>query len=417
MDLCAKHEEDEMEVYIGIDWSANKHDIAFVNQAGAVLDFFTINHTESGLHRLDATRVKLGLAPSDCLVALETAHNLIIDFLWGHGYHKVYVVPPTVVKSSRQLHRQSGARNDQSDAFFLARLLRHERDTLHLWRPDQLLTRQIRAQVSLVIHLKNTQNRMCNRLRDTLLRYYPAACNLFSKLESSISLSFISSYPTPDDSMAISFDEFKQFTRKHRYPRPALLAGVYARLQDEYPVASEDTVMVFRDQAVELATLLQTIVEELAGAERQLTKLFSQHPDRDIFASLPGVGDWLAPALLSKFGDDRERFPTPQSVQALAGTCPVTVESGKKRSVLFRRSCDRQFRQIAQQWAISSLKVSVWANAYFRQISPRSHSTSHAYRCLANRWLAVAWKLWQTGMVYDEAYHLKKRAEKTSFKK
>jgi hypothetical protein len=29
---------------------------------------------------------------------------------------------------------------------------------------------------------------------------------------------------------------------------------------------------------------------------------------------------------------------------------------------------------------------------------------------LANRWLAIAWKLWQTGQAYDEAYHLKQRA-------
>jgi len=35
-----------------------------------------------------------------------------------------------------------------------------------------------------------------------------------------------------------------------------------------------------------------------------------------------------------------------------------------------------------------------------------SHSKSHAYRCLANRWLGIIWKLWQTGQVYDEAYHL-----------
>jgi transposase len=47
--------------------------------------------------------------------------------------------------------------------------------------------------------------------------------------------------------------------------------------------------------------------------------------------SLPGAGELLAPSLLAKFGDDRARFPTAGSVQALAGTCPVTDQSGKKR--------------------------------------------------------------------------------------
>jgi hypothetical protein len=27
-------------------------------------------------------------------------------------------------------------------------------------------------------------------------------------------------------------------------------------------------------------------------------------------------------------------------------------------------------------------------------------------RCLANRWLGILWKLWQSGERYDEAYHL-----------
>ena len=44
-----------------------------------------------------------------------------------------------------------------------------------------------------------------------------------------------------------------------------------------------------------------------------------------IFKSLPSTGDLLAPGLLVKFGDHRERFPTAGEVQALAGTCPVTT--------------------------------------------------------------------------------------------
>jgi transposase len=121
----------------------------------------------------------------------------------------------------------------------------------------------------------------------------------------------------------------------------------------------------------------------------------------------------LAPGLLVKFGDDRARFPAPGSVQALAGTCPVTEKSGKRKVIKFRRSCDREFRHITQQWAMHSLDQSVWANAYYRQILPRCHSKSHAYRCLANRWLAIAWKLWQTQQLYDETYHLRQRAQRS----
>ncbi len=136
---------------------------------------------------------------------------------------------------------------------------------------------------------------------------------------------------------------------------------------------------------------------------------FKQHPDAPIFDSLPGTGEFLAPALLAKFGDDRQRFPQPAGLQALAGTCPVTEASGKRRSVHFRTACDREFRYIAQQWAKASLRQSPWAVAYFNQVRSRCDSVNQAYRCLANRWLAIAWKLWQSRQPYDETYHLQQR--------
>jgi hypothetical protein len=50
------------------------------------------------------------------------------------------------------------------------------------------------------------------------------------------------------------------------------------------------------------------------------------------------------------------------------------------------------------------------ACAYYAKIRPHCHSNEHAYRCVANRWLAVAWKLWQTDQPYDETYHFQQRA-------
>ena len=92
------------------------------------------------------------------------------------------------------------------------------------------------------------------------------------------------------------------------------------------------------------------------------------------------TGEFLAPALLVKFGDDRERFPTPAGVRALAGSCPVTEASEKGRRVRFRRGCDREFRYISQQWAWHSLKESAWASTYYQQALERGLGESHALR-------------------------------------
>jgi transposase len=150
-----------------------------------------------------------------------------------------------------------------------------------------------------------------------------------------------------------------------------------------------------------------------SSTNKEIASLLTQHPDYEIYASLPGTGDYLQAALLSKLGDDRQRIGRANHLQALAGTCPVTVSSGKRKFVRFRHACDRDFRRIAQQWAKSSLGNSVWANTYFSQVLPRCDSYSHAYRCLANRWLAILWRLWRDRLPYNESYHLQQRRKKS----
>lgn len=92
---------------------------------------------------------------------------------------------------------------------------------------------------------------------------------------------------------------------------------------------------------------------------------------RRSFASLPGAGNLLAPALLVKFGEEQERFPTAATVQMLAGTAPITKRSGKTKRILFRRACDKSFRYFVQQFALNSLKNSDWARAYFQAATQR----------------------------------------------
>lgn len=399
-----------MSVYIGIDWSSTQHEVAYLNSAGALLARQTIPHTAHGFLHLDAARQQLGVPPDECFVALETAHSLLIDFLWAHHYTQVYVIPPSITRASRSRYRSSGARDDRSDAFLLADLLQTDRTRFSPWHPDSLLTRQIRAQVSLYHHLTRQAVRLTNRLHAVLSRYYPAALHLFNELQAQIALRFLLRYPSPQKASSLSWSEFQAFAQEQRYPHPSRLPVCFARLQAPQPEASPDTVAIYAPETVQLATLLLDTVQAKVTTLRTLQELFQQHPDAPIYASLPGVGDFLAPALLAHLGDDRQRFPSPSGLQALAGTCPVTERSGKHHLVRFRRGCDHEFRHIVQQWARASTRVSVWAAAYYEEVRARGHSANHAYRCLANRWLVILWKLWQTRQVYDEEYHLRQRA-------
>lgn len=402
-----------MQVYIGIDWSEEKHAVIFMNQAGADLASLTIEHSLDGFVEFDLARQKLGLKPADCWIGLETAHNLLIDYLWSQTYTQVYVLAPNQVKSNQGRFRQSRAKDDPEDARLIADILRTDRSRLQPWCPDSLLTRRMRAKVSLIMHLTKQTTRLSNRLRSVLLRYYPAALQVFKGgLTTQIAPEFVRTYPTPQAGQALSYAELVDFARTHGYSQAQNLPGNYARLQASYPPASPETVVVYQQEAQLLAGLLLENLRAKARQLAELQKLYRQHPNYAIFASLPGAAKLIGPGQLVKFGDDRQRFPHPSSVQALAGTCPVTRRSGKHKSVLFRRACDKEWRYLCQAWARALVykTKSPIACAYFEQIRPHCHSQQHAYRCVANRWLAVAWKLWQTGQTYDEAYHFQQRA-------
>jgi transposase len=399
-----------MELFIGIDWSEKWHDVCFMNKAGAQIALFRIEHSPNGFVRLIEEIEQLNLPLTHCLIGLETSYNLLVDFLWGQGY-SLYVIAPSVTKSNRGRFRSSGARTDASDAFVLADILRTDRERLSPWQPDQLLVQQLRAKLRLVTALTNSITRYSNRLRAVLVRCYPQMIGLFSDLTTQIGLHFLIAFPTSYAAGQLTLDQFSAFCHQHHYPQPKRIPAKFAHLQRSVPIPSPIIEAAYEDQVVVLAKLLLHLVRDKRQAIGDIQQLFQQHPDHLLFASLPGAGELLAPSLLAKLGECRSRFPTAADLQALAGTCPVTVGSGQRKRVLFRKACDRDFRRIAQQFAMASLAQSTWARSYWHDIRPRCKSDAHAYRCLANRWLAIIWKLWQSRQPYNEAYHLRQRAK------
>lgn len=50
-----------MSVYMGIDWSVKKHDVAIMNDAGSVIARLTIPHQASGFEKLNRRREQVGV--------------------------------------------------------------------------------------------------------------------------------------------------------------------------------------------------------------------------------------------------------------------------------------------------------------------------------------------------------------------
>lgn len=150
---------------------------------------------------------------------------------------------------------------------------------------------------------------------------------------------------------------------------------------------------------------LTTLREQINALEEQIEVQLLQHPDAEVFTSLPRAGIVRAARLLAEIGDARGRFPTPEALTCLAGAAPSTRQSGKVKVVGFRWAVDKQLRAAVIDFAGDSHHANPWAADLYQRARARGHDHPHATRILARAWLHVIWRCWQDCVPYDPIRH------------
>jgi hypothetical protein len=141
---------------------------------------------------------------------------------------------------------------------------------------------------------------------------------------------------------------------------------------------------------------------QLAAYRHRIEQLFASHPDHDLFGSLPGAGLKLGPRLLSEIGSDRALYEDASGLQCVAGTAPVSYQSGQVHRVRLRRACNLNLRLAMHLFADKSRARCTWADTYYDALRKRGQTHARALRCLGQRSLKISWKMWQTHTAYDE---------------
>ena len=118
-----------MKTIVGIDWSEKKHCVHIHNERGAELARMEIEQSVRGFQSLATKLKQVNPKPADCLIAIETEHNLLVDFLHVEGY-TIYILAPNLVHSNRGRQGSAGAKDDDRDACLLADILCTDRGTL-----------------------------------------------------------------------------------------------------------------------------------------------------------------------------------------------------------------------------------------------------------------------------------------------
>lgn len=384
----------------GVDWASDNHAVCVVDSDGEALQRFTVAHTAAGLRRMTDL---LAHHQVDA-VAIERPDGPVVDALLAADL-TVYVIPPSQVRNLRGRYGSAGNKDDRFDAFVLADTLRTDRRRLTPLTLDAetttALRRLCRARRDLVAH----RVAAANQLRAHLQTAFPGAVGLFADIDSQISLTFLTRFPTQDAADRLSPKRLATWLSSVGYSGRTPAATLHARLAAATRGATASHGQSLAGITSAYLATLTAISEQIDALAKQIGEALDAHPDSTIFTTLPRAGTVRAARLLAEIGDARGRFPTPSSLACLAGVAPSTRESGKTRVVAFRWAVDKQLRDAVCDFAGDSRRANPWAAELYNRARARGHDHPHAVRILARSWLNIIWKCWTTNTPYDPDRH------------
>ena len=387
--------------FAALDWASDHHDVIVVASTGAMTAEFRFAHTAAGWAEFTEKMKPF----AGCPLALETSSGPAVDQLLQRGW-TLYPVNPKAAERYRERKAPSGTKTDRIDAWSLADALRTDG---HAWRkllPQDEATATLRALCRDEIALIEQRTALVNQLIACLREYYPAALEAFADWTQPFAWALLEKFPTPLALQNAGKRSWEKFLHTHRLWRaetaPERLA-LFARANALPASAAIGTAKSLL--ATSLVKVLQALQSQLDEYRTRITAALAQHPDHDVFGSLPGAGGKLAPRLLGELGAVRAVYPDADALCCQAGVSPVSFQSGKIDKAHIRWACDVVLRHTVPLWADCSRKKSAWAQAYYARKREQGMSHAAALRCLGKRWLKILWRLWTDGQTYDETRH------------
>jgi transposase len=394
----------DLEHFAGFDWATTKHDVVVVDRTGKVVLRLEFANDAQGWLELRARLSVLGKVG----IAIETSCGPEVERLLDMG-HSVYPMNPKAAQRYRDRKAPSGVKDDQLDAWSFADALRSDGHAWRSLRPQDPQTQLLRLLCRDEIALIEQRTALVLQLRAAAREYYDAALEAFDDWTLPAVWDFLIQFPTPAALISSGKRRWEKFLHSHRLYRPQTVEKrleVFARANHfaspSPAVTSAKSLLVLA-----LARQLRTLQEQINEYRRRIDQAFDEHPDRDIFKSLPAAGEKLAPRLAAELGDNRDVFESAQALQCYGGTAPVTQKSGKRCWQLIRRSCNKILRTTVHLWVDLTRRECAWAQSYYQSKREQGLSHPQALRCLGQRWLKILWRMWIDHTTYNEVLHMR----------
>jgi transposase len=392
-------------IFVGIDWSEQHHDVEVQDAEGRTLARARIPEGLEGAGRLHGVLAEHATEPGEVVVGIETDRGLLVGALVAAGY-RVLAINPQSVDRYRDRHTLSGAKSDPGDAKVLADLVRTDR---HNHRPvagDSSLAEAIKVTARAHQSLIWTRQRQVNQARSALRDYYPGALAAFgTDLAHPDALAVLAKAPTPELGRRLSTAQIAAALRRggRRRNVEARAAAIRDALRAPQLAAPPLVAEAYGDTVTALVGVIAALNRQITELEAALADRFEQHPDADVYLSLPGLGVILGARVLAEFGDDPTRYAHAKARRNYAGSAPITKASGKHRVVLARFRRNHRLADAITWWAFCSLTSSPGARAFYDRHRAVGDTHHQALRALSNRWVGILHGCLRHRAPYDEA--------------
>lgn len=397
-------------LFIGDDWAEGHHDVVVQDETGRTLARRRLPEGVDGItrfHELVATSCGEEAEPdlAQVVVVIETDRGPWVKALAAAGY-RVYAVSPKQAARHKEAIAVSGKKDDFFDAGALADMGRTRRHQIREIAADSDIAEAVRIAARAHQKLIWERTRHLLRMRSALRDYFPAALEAYAGLTLAGPDTLELPGKAPDPASAARLTAAQLTAALKRAGRRGDLAqrarDIQAALRAPHlaqPAAiTEACAASVRAQAA----VITALNEQARIMEAKVRELFRRHPDAGVYLSQPGIGDITGARILGEFGDDPGRYATAKARKNYAGTSPLTIQSGKKKTVHARYIRNGHLIDALHAQALSALTASPGARAFYDEHRARGVGHDDAMRRVAGRLTGILHGCVKTGTEYDE---------------
>lgn len=398
--------------FAGVDWASSKHDVSLTDDGGKIVGRRVFEHSGTGLAQMADWLVReSGAQPADILVAIETPHGAVVETLLERGF-KVYAINPKQLDRFRDRFTVAGAKDDRRDADVLASSVRTDRRAFRALAPADPEIVELREWSRMAEEHGRDLRRCLSRMRDQLVRYFPAFLALGGDEDAAWKLALIEMAPTPAMARSLPRAKVARLIKTHGV-RCHDADEVLAILRAPPPAVSDATVAAAKAHVMALLKSIRLATEQLKEAKAELGRITDglcepeesepgQMKQRDaaILDSSPGMGRIILATLLAE-APQAVRERDYHALRLHGGVAPVTRQSGKHRYVVRRHACSRRLQNVLYHWARIAIQKDARCRARYQALRARGCSWARALRTVADHLLYVACAMLKAGTLYD----------------